>query len=60
MNIAKMILNKIAIGGFSSANYWSSSEYDSSKAYYANFISGPANLVGSKNSVANVRAVRTF
>jgi hypothetical protein len=58
--MAKMILNKNAIGGFSSANYWSSTEFDITNAYYANFTSGSANLVGSKNSVANVRAVRTF
>lgn len=58
--MAKMILNKNAIGGFSSANYWSSTEFDITNAYYANFTSGSANLVGSKNSVANVRAVRSF
>ena len=58
--MAKMILNKNAIGGFSGANYWSSSEYDTRNAYYANFTSGTANLVGSKDSVANVRAVRSF
>jgi hypothetical protein len=58
--MAKMILNKNAIGGFSGANYWSSSEYDTRNAYYANFTSGTANLVGSKDSVSNVRAVRSF
>lgn len=55
-----MILNKNAIGGFSSANYWSSTEFDITNAYYSNFTSGSANLIGSKNSVANVRAVRSF
>jgi hypothetical protein len=58
--MSKMILNKNAIGGFTSANYWSSSEYDISNAYYSNFTSGSANLVGSKNFVSNVRAVRSF
>lgn len=58
--MSKMILNKNAIGGFSSANYWSSSEYDIVNAYYSNFTSGSANLTGSKNSVANVRAIRSF
>lgn len=58
--MAKMILNKNAIGGFSCANYWGSIEFDITNAYYANFTSGSANLVGSKNSVANVRAVRSF
>lgn len=58
--MSKMILNKIAIGGFSSANYWSSSEYDIMNAYYSNFTSGNSNLIGSKNSVSNVRAVRSF
>lgn len=58
--ISKMILNKNAIGGFSSANYWSSSEFSGTNAYYSNFTSGSANLTGSKNSVANVRAIRSF
>jgi hypothetical protein len=55
-----MILNKNAIGGFSSANYWSSTEFDSLNAYYSNFTSGNSNMTGSKNSVANVRAIRSF
>lgn len=58
--MSKMILNKNAIGGFTSANYWSSSEYDISNAYYSNFTNGSANLIGSKNFVSNVRAVRSF
>lgn len=58
--MSKMILNKNAIGGFSSANYWSSSEFDIRNAYYSNFTSGSANLVGDKLTVANVRAVRSF
>ena len=58
--MSKMILNKTAIGGFSSANYWSSTEFSGLNAYYSNFTSGSANLTGAKNSVANVRAVRSF
>jgi hypothetical protein len=58
--MAKMILNKNAIGGFSSANYWSSTEFSGINAYYSNFTSGSANLIGAKNTVANVRAVRSF
>jgi len=56
----KMKLNKNAIGGYTSANYWSSTEFDITNAYYSNFTSGSANLVGSKNFVSNVRAVRSF
>ena len=58
--MSKMIQNKSAIGGFTSANYWSSSEYDITNAYYSNFTSGSANLIGSKQFVSNVRAVRSF
>lgn len=58
--MSKMILNKNAIGGFSNANYWSSSEFDSLNAYYSNFTSNNSNLLGAKNTVANVRAVRSF
>jgi fibronectin type 3 domain-containing protein len=58
--MGKLILNKNAVGGYSGANYWSSTEYDIKTAYYSNFNSGGYNLIGDKLSVANVRAVRSF
>ena len=58
--MSKLILNKSAIGGFSGANYWSSTEYDLKNAYYSNFTSGSSNLIGDKLTVSNVRAVRSF
>lgn len=58
--MAKLILNKNAVGGFSGANYWSSTEYDIKNAYYSNFTSGSYNLIGDKLTISNVRAVRYF
>lgn len=65
----KLYLNRVAIGGFSSANYWSSSHYyfDDGEyiynrgAYYLNFSNG-VNYDGYGNEIASyrVRAVRTF
>ncbi len=52
-------LNKSAVGGFSNANYWSSSEYSSSKAWYQDF-GGSGQGYLTKNFSSYVRAVRSF
>jgi hypothetical protein len=64
-------LHQKGIGGFSSEDYWSSSEYDADYAWYFNFSAGRANYGGnypdSPDSDGNreydtkrVRAVRAF
>ena len=55
----KLYLNKVAIGGFTTNYYWSSSEYNASYAYYENFNSGNQTN-GNKNTTYYVRAVRAF
>jgi hypothetical protein len=54
-----MRLNKSAIGGFAAADYWSSSEYNASNAYYVGFqFTGYDGRY--KYSTYRVRAVRSF
>ena len=55
----KLYINKSAIGGFASAFYWSSSENNSTSAWYQNFTSGIQSNV-TKNLPPYVRAVRAF
>ena len=54
-----LFINRVAVGGFSSGPYWSSSEYDSTNAWYQSFTNGGQND-GGKNNSAYVRAVRAF
>jgi hypothetical protein len=52
-----------SIGGFSSNGYWSSSEIDSSNAYYQSFTSSSTSesqYPAYKNSNARFRAIRAF
>ncbi len=51
--------NKAAIGNFTSYNYWSSSEYSQSNAWYQNFSTG-AQSTQYKNKTYRVRAIRRF
>jgi len=51
--------NRVVIGGFSSAAYWSSFEYDSDNAYYKNFSHG-TQFYTDKSYNCRVRAVRYF
>jgi len=55
----KLYINRLAIGGFASAGYWSSSEYGASSAWYQDFYSG---FQGNeyKGNTCRVRAVRAF
>jgi hypothetical protein len=55
----KLYQNKDLIGNFSSADYWSSSEYSNIAAYKQSFLNGgQAYLV--KSSSLKVRAIRNF
>ena len=57
----KLYLNKTAIGGFSNASYWSSTEYDSNKAWSMNFADSENPFgVDDKSMSYMVRAVRSF
>jgi hypothetical protein len=53
-------VNKTAIGGFNSINYWSSTEHSiTTAAYYLDFINGASN-VADKSTLYAVRCVRNF
>ena len=51
--------NQTVIGGFASSDYWSSSEYSSTAAYYVGFYGG-SNAYGKDFDGTRVRAVRSF
>ena len=58
--LAKLYLNRDAIGGFATSWYWSSTEYVENGAYGQDFSSGSQNPPAYKNNTRNVRAVRAF
>lgn len=55
----KLYLNKVAIGGFTSTYYWSSTEHNPYNAGHKNFNNGDL-LPSHKSNTFSVRAVRTF
>jgi len=55
----QLYINRVAVGGFASDLYFSSSEYGSENARYQNFAFGFSNYV-YKESTLYVRAVRSF
>ena len=55
----KLYLNRLAIGGFASAGYWSSSESDPHSAWGQGFGDGYQANDG-KRATGRVRAVRAF
>jgi hypothetical protein len=59
--LGKLYLNRAAVGGFSSAIYWSSSELGYDHAWYFAFLYGFADSDRfNKNQTLRVRAVRAF
>ena len=55
----KLYLNRVAIGGFASIYYWSSTEGDNGDAWGQNFVNGNQNFANKYGS-NSVRAVRAF
>jgi len=55
----EMYIQRVAIGGFSSDYYWSSTEFDSTRAWGQNF-SGGNQSGGTKSLGSRVRSVRAF
>ena len=55
----KLYINQVAVGGFSSSYYWSSSEVDDFFAWLQNFDSGLQDY-NAKDGPGCVRAVRAF
>jgi hypothetical protein len=56
----KLYLNKDAIGGFASASYWSSSDYNYFNSARNQGFGTGYGFYDRKNCMAHVRAVRTF
>jgi hypothetical protein len=57
--LAQMYINKSAIGGLSTAYYWSSSESGDSSAWFQNFNFG-SQQANFKDDSVYVRPVRAF
>ncbi|MBL7883096.1 MAG: DUF1566 domain-containing protein, partial [Bacteroidia bacterium] len=57
--LEKLYINRIAIGGFSIAFYWSSSEDDANGAWLQSFNSN-SQTIGIKTNLYYVRAIRSF
>ena len=55
----KLWINRPAIGGFATRNYWSSTVNGSSNAWDQNFSNGDQNI-SAQNGRLNVRAIRAF
>ena len=55
----KLYQNRVAVGGFVSAYYWSSTESSSGNAWLQYFVNG-AQYNPNKNSTRYVRAIRAF
>lgn len=59
----KLYINRVAIGGFSNANYWTSTEAPLYYAYIQDFTDGTQTLYGDRRGgspVSRVRAIRAF
>lgn len=56
----KLYLNRVAIGGFESDYYWTSSEYDQYAAWRQSFIDGSQSNTWKNSNAFNVRAIRSF
>ena len=54
-----LFINRVAVGGFASEYYWSSSEFDGVNAWYQDFVNG-GQVGNGKGGAARVRAVRAF
>lgn len=52
--------SQINVGNFASSFYWSSTEGDTSNAYFVHFPNGNSGDYADKNGVGKVRAIRSF
>lgn len=52
-------LKSVGLGGFSTVDYWSSTESSTTSAYYQSFNTGTT-TTATKSTTKYVRAVRSF
>ena len=55
----KLYLNRVEVGGFAGANFWSSSEASGQTVWVRSFLDGDPDVL-LKSDVYSVRAIRTF
>jgi hypothetical protein len=58
--LTRLYNNRISIGGFNNASYWSSSQAGSTTAWSINFSNGTSSSTSTKSTLMNVRAIRKF
>ena len=58
--LAKLYLNRVAIGGFAGVQYWSSTEGNATNVCKHNFSNGTSNCTTAKTQLYYVHAVRSF
>ena len=56
----QLYINRVAIGGFTSDYYWSSTENTNLFAWYQLFSDGSQGSNGKNTAIVSVRAIRTF
>ena len=56
----KLFINRVAVGGFSSNDYWSSSEFDNYFVWSQYFLNGFQGYGNKRFNTFHVRAVRAF
>ena len=59
IELTKLYKNRVAVGGFANAFYWSSTEGDEYSALYRHFANG-VQTFATKSSEFHVRAIRAF
>lgn len=57
--LLKLYENRVAIGGFLTNRYWSSSQFDANNGWFVNFLNGTQGGT-QKDTSRTVRAVRSF
>jgi hypothetical protein len=58
--LTRLYNNRISIGGFNNASYWSSSQVGSTTAWSINFSNGSSSSTSTKSTLMYVRAIRKF
>jgi hypothetical protein len=58
--LIRLYNNRLSIGGFNNASYWSSSQVGSTTAWSLNFSNGSSSSTSTKSTLMYVRAIRKF
>ena len=58
--LEKLYVNRVAIGGFQTGIYWSSSEINATNAFGFEFVTGGSLIISDKSIARRVRPIRYF